>query len=81
MGDGTGLAAGLIGVSLYHSWTLDFQAQGRYLFPIGAMAGLVLARFPGAANRTWPVTGILAGGMLCLSLYSFVWIGLARIPQ
>jgi hypothetical protein len=67
--------------STWHSWVNDFQAQGRYLFPIGAMAGLVLARFSRAANRTLPVTGILAGGMVCLSLYSFIWIGLAQIPK
>ena len=67
--------------STWHSWTNDFQAQGRYLFPIGAMAGLVLARFAPAANRTLPVTGILAGAMYALSLYSFVWVGLARIAR
>ena len=67
--------------STWHSWVNDFQAQGRYLFPIGAMAGLVLARFAPAANRTLPVTGVLAGAMYALSLYSFVWVGLARIAR
>ncbi|OLN24499.1 hypothetical protein DVDV_4165 [Desulfovibrio sp. DV] len=67
--------------STWHSWVNDFQAQGRYLFPIGAMAGMTLARFAKAANRTLPVTGVLAAAMLVLSLYSFLWVGLPQIPK
>lgn len=67
--------------STWHSWVADFQAQGRYLFPIGAMAGMLLARFATAANRTLPVTIPLAAGMCILSFYSFVWVGLAHIPR
>lgn len=67
--------------STWHSWTTDFQAQGRYLFPIAAMAGMTLARFARAANRTLPVTLPLAAAMFALSLYSFVWIGLGQIPR
>ena len=64
--------------STWHSWTNDFQAQGRYLFPIGAMAGMTLARFAKAANRTLPVTGVLVAAMLALSFYSFLWVGLCH---
>lgn len=67
--------------STWHSWVNDFQAQGRYLFPIGAMAGMTLARFAKAVNRTLPVTGALAAVMLALSLYSFVWVGLPLIQK
>ncbi|UJX41613.1 hypothetical protein K9F62_02620 [Desulfovibrio sp. JY] len=67
--------------STWHSWVADFQAQGRYLFPIGAMAGMLLARFAKAADRTLPVTLPLAIGMLLLSFYSFIWVGLANIPR
>lgn len=67
--------------STWHSWVADFQAQGRYLFPIGAMAGMLLARFAKAADRTLPVTAPLAAAMLGLSFYSFVWVGLAHIPK
>ncbi|MFP5258167.1 MAG: hypothetical protein ACLGQH_04010 [Acidobacteriota bacterium] len=67
--------------STWHSWVNDFQAQGRYLFPIGAMAGMTLARFAKAANRTLPVTGVLAAVMLALSAYSFLWVGLPLIPK
>ncbi|WP_428562186.1 MAG: hypothetical protein ACP59X_20745 [Solidesulfovibrio sp. DCME] len=76
------LFAGLtIFQSTWHSWTSDFQAQGRYLFPIGAMAGMLLARFAKAANRTLPVTGPLAAIMCAMSVYSFVWVGLAHIQK
>ena len=67
--------------STWHSWVADFQAQGRYLFPIGPMAGMLLARFAKAANRTLPVTAPLAAGMFVLAFYSFVWVGLAHIPK
>ncbi|MHC1790401.1 hypothetical protein [Solidesulfovibrio sp.] len=67
--------------STWHSWVNDFQAQGRYLFPIGAMAGMTLARFADVLNRTLPVTSVLAAAMLLLSAYSFVWVGLAQIPR
>ena len=44
-------------------------------------------RHPGYRSTRWaqrsglPVTGVLAGAMYALSLYSFVWVGLARIPR
>lgn len=67
--------------STLQSWLHDFQAQGRYLFPIAAMGGLVLARNARAAMKSWPVSLSLAGGMLALSFYSFIWIGLAGIAR
>uniref|UniRef100_I2Q4M6 Putative membrane protein (DUF2142) n=1 Tax=Desulfovibrio sp. U5L TaxID=596152 RepID=I2Q4M6_9BACT len=67
--------------STWHSWVNDFQAQGRYLFPIGAMAGMVLARFSKGANRSLPFIIPLAVGMLVLSFYSFVFVGLKNIPK
>ncbi|HZP85904.1 MAG TPA: hypothetical protein VFB54_03730, partial [Burkholderiales bacterium] len=35
-------AALCVGISLWHAWENDFQAQGRYLFPIAAMLGVFL---------------------------------------
>ncbi len=67
--------------STWHSWVHDFQAQGRYLFPIAAMGGMTLARFAKAANRSLPLSLPLAAGMLALSFYSFIWVGLANIPK
>ena len=46
-----GLGAALIGASLYHSWAVDFQAQGRYLFPILPMLGIVYGINHEAVNR------------------------------
>ncbi|MFP5222343.1 MAG: hypothetical protein ACLGSA_08645 [Acidobacteriota bacterium] len=76
-----------VGQSLWHSWTADFQAQGRYLFPILAMTACLMTRFSGgeAASPTaarlrqglWGL-GLTLWGM---SLWSFVAVGLARIPR
>ena len=67
--------------STWHSWTTDFQAQGRYLFPIGAMAGMTLARFAPAITPTLPVTLPIAMTMTAMSLYSFIAVGLANIAR
>jgi hypothetical protein len=66
-----------IAVSLHHSWHHDFQAQGRYLFPIAAMLGLGLYH----ARETLPRTPVMAAAVTCfgLSLYSFVWVGLRNL--
>jgi hypothetical protein len=45
------------------------------------MAGMMLARFAPAANRTLPVTLPLALAMCAMSVYSFVCVGLAHIPH
>ena len=76
-----------VGQALWHSWTADFQAQGRYLFPILGMTACLMTRFAsgGAANLTisrlrmglWGL-GLTLWGM---SLWSFVAVGLARIPR
>jgi len=67
--------------SLWHSWTSDFQSQGRYLFPILGMAACVLIRFASRLGRLgsalWAV-GICMWGM---SAWSFVAVALARIPK
>lgn len=67
--------------STWHSWIHDFQAQGRYLFPVAAMGGLVLGRYARAAATSLPLALPLALGLYGMSLYSFLWIGLATIPR
>ena len=73
------LGAALIGASLHRSWTVDFQAQGRYLFPILPMVGLLLAK----SGRLF--TNGLFTLQLCylyaLSIYSFIFIALVFIPR
>lgn len=74
-----GLAAGLIGVSLYHSWTVDFQSQGRYLFPILPMLGILYGWNHAAVNRRLLI--LFVTPMVMLGGYSFIFEGLMRIPK
>jgi hypothetical protein len=69
----------LIGVSLYHSWTTDFQAQGRYLFPILPMLSILYAWNYQAVNRQVLALGV--GALYLLGLYSFIFQALLRIPR
>ena len=72
-------SAALIGASLYHSWTADFQAQGRYLFPIAGMISLLLGQNREVFNNRW--LSLLTMVMFFLSLYSFTAIALLEIPR
>lgn len=76
-----------VGQSLWHSWTADFQSQGRYLFPILAMTACLMTRFSSVEPAT-PTAARLRLGLWGLglalwgmSLWSFVAVGLARIPR
>ncbi|HSL38923.1 MAG TPA: hypothetical protein VK857_01025 [Desulforhopalus sp.] len=73
------LSATLIGVSLYHSWSSDFQAQGRYLFPILPMLSILYAWNYQAVNRQVLALGV--GALYLLGLYSFIFQALLRIPR
>lgn len=73
------LSVALIGVSLYHSWTMDFQAQGRYLFPILSMFGLLLGRCRMFFDTRLFVLSI--SQLYLLGLYSFIFIALVNIPR
>jgi len=72
-------ATALTGVSLWHSWTSDFQTQGRYMFPLVPMLGLLVYH----ARRYVPaaVFRLFLVAMFALSVYSFVYIGLGTIPH
>lgn len=67
--------------SFWHSWTADFQAQGRYLFPILAMLGCVLAVCRQELFRVRPVLWLLGLGLWGMSVWSFVFVGLAQIQR
>ena len=75
----TGFAALIVWISLFHSWNNDFQAQGRYLFPIIPMLGLGLLLL----RDRLPAKALLAATAFCfaLSAYSFAFIGLAQVPR
>ncbi len=74
-----GLGVALIGVSVYHSWTLDFQSQGRYLFPILPMLSVAYGINHEVINRRFLILFLMP--MVILGLYSFIFDGLMRIPK
>ncbi len=74
-----GLSGALIAVSLNHSWTVDFQAQGRYLFPIVPMLGILYARTYKVIHQKFFLLGVSA--MYLLGMYSFIFQALIRIPK
>lgn len=69
----------LIAASLYHSWAVDYQSQGRYLFPLIPMSCVLFYHsrriLQGALLRA------LLSGLFLLSLYSFVFVALLRITK
>jgi hypothetical protein len=72
-------AALTIAAAIYHSWVNDFQAQGRYLFPIVALLGIGLQSVRDKIDRR-VVTSIVAA-CFALSVWSFIVIGLRQIPK
>jgi hypothetical protein len=73
------LAIALMGASLYRSWTIDFQAQGRYLFPILPMLGILLARSRYLFETR--VFTLLVSQLFVLGVYSFIFIALVSIAR
>jgi hypothetical protein len=73
------MSAALIAVSLYFSWTVSFQPQGRYFFPIVGMLGILYARTHKVINQPLLVFGVSA--MCFLGMYSFIFQALIRIPK
>lgn len=69
----------LIGVMAWRSWVVNLQAQGRYIFPILAMFGILLIHVEKYLNKT--VLSTLTIIMFILSSYSFIFVGLAYIPK
>ncbi len=74
-----GLSLALVAASIHRSWTVDFQAQGRYLFPILPMIGIVLARNRSAIESRLFI--LLVMHLVLLSLYSFIFVALPAIPR
>lgn len=73
------LSTTLILASLYRSWTVSFQAQGRYLFPIIIMFSFLFFRIKNKITQnTKNYYTIL---FFCLSTYSFIFTALSRIPK
>jgi hypothetical protein len=72
-------AALTIAAAIYHSWVNDFQAQGRYLFPIVAMLGVGLQSLRNETDRR--VVIYVVATCFALSIWSFVVVGLQHIPK
>ena len=70
---------GVIFISSLHSWINDFQAQGRYLFPLIGMFAVLAHKNKGHLNPL--VMSWFIGLFFLMSLYSFVFVALARIPK
>lgn len=64
-------------VSSYLSWTYAFQAQGRYLFPVIPMLGLLVYSNRERLNNL--CVNIFIFAAFSLSVYSFVFVALSRI--
>ena len=74
-----GLSLGLVGASLHQSWHISLQPQGRYLFTILPMIGVVLARNRKVIDNSVFVLIVLH--LFLLSFYSFVFVGITAIPR
>lgn len=79
------LAISIIGIvvscvaSFLNSWTVAFQAQGRYLFPVFCIFLLVLAHRWERLPKKFFYAGFLSTGFL--SLGNFIFVGLGNIPR
>lgn len=73
------IATVLIAASFYHSWTKDFQAQGRYLIPILPMLGILCALTREYVNSR--ILTFFTSCMFLLSVYSFICVALLEIPR
>ena len=71
--------SGVVSLSLYHSWINDFQAQGRYLFPVVALFAIPFTR----ASRLFRtrIVPALLGIAFALSASSFLFVGLRKIAK
>ncbi|MEW5784940.1 MAG: hypothetical protein AB1767_07690 [Bacillota bacterium] len=63
-----------------HSWTSDFQPQGRYLFPLLGVIAFLFGRYCKELRRhvVFNVSVLTIAG---LSVYSFIAYGLIHIPK
>jgi hypothetical protein len=72
-------ALGLVGISLWASWTINFQPQGRYFAPILAMASVLYFHLRPYLYRRcfYSVLGVL----FAMGIYSFLFYGLRLIEK
>ncbi|WP_163339173.1 hypothetical protein [Desulfopila sp. IMCC35008] len=73
------ISAVLVGASLEHSWTDDFQTQGRYLFPILSMMALLFGNNREILDKRF--LSLQVAFIFSISFYSFSGVALSAIPR
>lgn len=69
----------LIGLSFRHSWTVDFQPHGRYLFPVFSMLGVLI--FQSVKDLNKPLFNFFVIFMFIVSAYSYIFIGFLQLLE
>jgi len=69
----------MVFISIYHSWTYDFQPQGRYLFPILGILSILIHLSRDNVNRY--IVGLLIFLMFMSGCWSFLFVGVYRIDK
>lgn len=69
----------LVIATFYHAWTVDFQAQGRYLLPIVGMLSIFTYHMRERLANL--LCTLVIGALYMVSLYSFIFVALAGIPE
>lgn len=72
------LCVSVFGVSLWYSWTVDLQAQGRYLFPINFMVAICCGMYRQEIFRM-KMARLSVISMACLAMVSFIFSGLLNL--
>ncbi len=73
------LFAALVAITIYKSWTVDYQPQGRYYFAMIPILGTLMAWMRSSVNPL-VLTPIIAA-MMSLGIYSFITIALLEITK
>ncbi len=68
----------MFGVSAWHSWTSDFQAQGRYLMPVNGIYAINESEMPkdSICDR---IVGLLQVLIVMMGMYSFIYYGICML--
>ncbi len=77
LGSFYGAFIGLIMMTMWNSWTKDYQAQGRYYFPLVPMLGILI--FVARRQINQNVLAAIVLLMFICSCYSFLYIGLTEV--
>ncbi|MCI5144585.1 MAG: hypothetical protein D3923_03445, partial [Candidatus Electrothrix sp. AR3] len=79
LGIAGGCAACFFAGLIYHAWTADFQAQGRYLLPLVPMLAILSYHFQRIIIR--PIFYSLFFILFSLGVYNFIFVGLHDIGK